>query len=304
MNTVQLRALDLNLLLVAEVTYRHRNLSAAAAELALTPSAISHALARLGRYYGAPLFVRAARGVVPTELGVKLEPEVRALRAAMQRVVERDTAFEPQQAQGRIYIAATEYFELVAGHALLAELRTTAPKLQLCFLDAFGPLVHRSLETGQVDVAIAGYFRDLPEGLSRRRLFRDEFATLAGGGLPADRPLTLAEYLQMPHLLITLSGDLVGRVDTALREQGLSRQVVAATASFATPAWLLREQDLLLTAPRALLTRYQELIGRKAQPCPVTVSGVDVHMVWHQRSHRDPLRKWVRERIAFHCRAL
>jgi DNA-binding transcriptional LysR family regulator len=304
MNTVQLRDLDLNLLLIAEVVYRHRNLTAAAAELSLTPSAVSHALARLSRYYGAPLFVRAARGMVLTELGARLEPQFLAFRAAAQRALDRTTSFDPKKAEGRIYIASTEYFELVVGHALIAELRVLAPNLRLCFLDMVRPDVHRVLETGQVDLAVAGYLQDLPEGLARRRLFRDEFWTLAGGRLAAERPLNLGEYLRLPHLLITLSGDFAGRVDEALQKKGLSRQVVAATASFTTPAWLLSEQDLVLTAPRTLLTRYEKLIGKKAQPCPVAVSDVDMQMVWHPRTHKDPLRQWIRERIASYCKTL
>lgn len=304
MNTVQLRDLDLNLLLVAEVIYRHRNLTAAAAELALTPSAVSHALSRLSRYYGAPLFVRAARGVVLTELGAQLEPQIRAFRAATQLALVRSVAFEPRQAQGCIYIASTEYFELVVGHLLMAELQTAAPRLKLCFLDLQGPFTARALETGQLDLVVAGHLHELPDGLSRRRLFHDEFATLAGGRLPGDRPLTLEEYLQARHLLITLSGDLNGRVDVALRERGLARQVVAATTSFTTPAWLLGAQDLVLTAPRSLLQRYEQFLQRKAQPCPVALSGIDMQMIWHQRTHKDPLRQWLRERIVFRCRAL
>ncbi len=304
MNTAQFRNLDLNLLLLAEVVYRHRNLTAAAAELAMTPSAVSHALARLSRHYGAPLFVRAARGVVLTELGAKLAPQLRVFRDAAQQALEREKAFEPDKAEGRIYIASTEFFELVVGQALVAELRQAAPKLQLCFLDAIGLFIYRALEMGQVDLAVAGHFRELPEGLSRRRLFHDEFATLAGGRLPSDRPLTLEEYLRAPHLLITLTGDLQGKVDDVLHQRGLSRQVATATTSFATPVWLLREQDLLLTAPRTLLVRYQELLGRKAQPCPVAVPGVDIQMIWHQRTQKDPLRQWLRDRIAAHCRAL
>lgn len=301
MNTAHIRNLDLNLLIIAEVVFRHRNLTAAAAELALTPSAVSHALRRLAAYYGAPLFVRAARGVVPTELGLRLEPELGAFRTTTQRTLQRH-GFDPSKAEGRIYIAATEYFELTIGHPLMAALRTAAPRLQLCFLDAQGQSYNHALETGRVDLTVGGFFRELPQGLSRRRLFHDEFATLAGGNLPHDRPLSLKEYVKAQHLFITLTGDFEGRVDLELQKLGHRRRVVAATTSFATPAWLLGEQDLILTAPRMLLERYFELLGRRPQPCPVPVAGIDLQMIWHQRTQQDPLRQWVREQIAALCR--
>ena len=251
-----------------------------------------------------PAMSRCAQGVVPTELGLRLEPEVRAFRETTQRVLDRSASFDPRRAEGRLYIATTEYFELVVGHGLLAELREAAPGVQLCFLDAFGGPMNRALETGQVDLVIAGFFPGLAEGLSRRRLFRDEFATLAGGRLPADRPLTLEEYLAAPHLLITLTGDFDGRVDQALRAMGRARRVAAGTASFATPLWLLRSEDLVLTAPARLLARYGEVLGCRAQPPPLALSGVDMGMVWHPRSQRDPLRQFLRERIVARCKAL
>lgn len=302
MNTVHIRNLDLNLLIIAEVIYRHRNLTAAAAELHLTPSAVSHALRRLAEYYGAPLFVRASRGVVPTELGLRLEPELAAFRATTQRTLQKHAGFDPKKAEGRIYIAATEYFELVIGHPLMSALQKEAPKLQLCFLDAQGQSYNHALETGRVDLTVGGFFRDMPEGLARRRLFHDDFATLTGGKLPHNRPLSLKEYVKASHLFITLTGDFEGRVDVALRSLGHRRRVVAATSSFTTPAWLLRDQDLVLTAPRLLLERYRAILGRKPQPCPVQVEGVDLQMIWHQRTQKDPLRQWVRDRIAALCR--
>ncbi len=304
MNDVHNRCLDLNLLIVAEAIYRHLNLTATAKELGLTPSAVSHALGRLTRYYGAPLFVRAAHGVVTTELGRRLEPEISSFRTAAKRVLERDTPFDAAKAEGRIYIAATEYFELVIGHPLIAVLQKQAPRLQLCFLDVQSQLLHRALEAGQIDLAVAGFFRDLPEGLAQRRLYQDEFATLAGGQMPGHRPLTLQEYTEAAHLLITLTGDFEGKVDVALRKLGLSRRIVAATASFATPAWLLQKQNLVLTAPRLLLTSYQEFVGRPPQACPIALGNLDLQMVWHKRTQKDPLRHFVRERIVALCRKL
>ncbi len=76
MNDIQLRRLDTGLLLTFEAVLRERNLARAAMELGLTPSAVSHALARLrdifersavpaprpGRHADAACAVAAGRG--------------------------------------------------------------------------------------------------------------------------------------------------------------------------------------------------------------------------------------------------
>ena len=55
-----LRRLDLNLLPVFDAIYRHRSVRLAADELAMSTSALSHALSRLRTTLNDPLFFRAA----------------------------------------------------------------------------------------------------------------------------------------------------------------------------------------------------------------------------------------------------
>ncbi len=65
-NNIQLRRLDLTLLMVLDGALRHRKLTTVAQQLSLTQPAISHALTRLRDILGDPLFVRRANGVQPT----------------------------------------------------------------------------------------------------------------------------------------------------------------------------------------------------------------------------------------------
>ena len=63
---LDLRKLDLNLLLVFNALYHQRSVTAAAHALALSPSALSHALARLRQALGDELFVRLDNQMQPT----------------------------------------------------------------------------------------------------------------------------------------------------------------------------------------------------------------------------------------------
>ena len=63
-----IRSVDLNLLPVFEAVYEERNLSRAAVRLAMTQSAVSHAVTRLRTLFRDNLFVRQSRGVVPTPI--------------------------------------------------------------------------------------------------------------------------------------------------------------------------------------------------------------------------------------------
>ena len=64
--TVNLKNVDLNLLVIFEAVYSTGNISRAADRLSMSQPAVSNALARLRELIDDPLFVRAARGVEPT----------------------------------------------------------------------------------------------------------------------------------------------------------------------------------------------------------------------------------------------
>ncbi len=60
-----LRRLDLNLLPVFDAIYRHRSVRLAADELAMSTSALSHALSRLRTTLNDPLFFREGHRMSP-----------------------------------------------------------------------------------------------------------------------------------------------------------------------------------------------------------------------------------------------
>ena len=67
MNKIDLRRVDLNLLVVFEMLLAERHVGRAAQRLSMSQSAVSHALARLRDMFDDPLFVRNPRGIEPTK---------------------------------------------------------------------------------------------------------------------------------------------------------------------------------------------------------------------------------------------
>ena len=76
MNETNLSRVDLNLLVLFDSVLAERHVARTAARLNLSPSAVSHGLARLRRLFGDPLFLKHPKGVVPTERALALGPQV------------------------------------------------------------------------------------------------------------------------------------------------------------------------------------------------------------------------------------
>jgi len=120
MNDAQLRRLDAGLLLVFEEVLRTGNLSKASERLRLTPSAISHALARLRDIFGDPLFLRRPQGVVPTPRTLALrEPIARAL-GALRGALSEQGEFQPASIDRLFQIAALDALIVTLAPKLLA----------------------------------------------------------------------------------------------------------------------------------------------------------------------------------------
>jgi DNA-binding transcriptional LysR family regulator len=287
--------LDLNLVFVAESLYRHQNVSRAAKELQVTQSAVSHALAKLREHFQDPLFVRVSKGVAPTDAAKALRASIEELAEKGRELSRRHDAPDPKRVQGRLTLATTDYVEVLLMPRLLPRLRREAPGLQVSLRPTGGELPKAELESGAFDIACAGFYKNLPEGFFQTKLFEDGFAVGCRKGHPLGKePLTRERFFAADHALITLQGDF----KTAGVERGRARSreqnVVFGSYSFTGMAWTLASTDLLLSAPRRLLEKYREHFPIEILESPVSRPKLEIRMIWHALTHRDPLKKWLR----------
>lgn len=164
---------------------RHGTVSAAAAALHLTPSALSQQLAKLEREIGQPLLVRRGRGVALTDAGVLLAEHTEVILARMAQV-ETELQAQRGQVTGRMAIAAFATATRTILPAALRQLRQQHPHLRLESHEHEPAPALTLLMRGEVDVAVIDeWFRphpDLPEGIQAVHLL-DDVTDLA---LPAD----------------------------------------------------------------------------------------------------------------------
>lgn len=290
-----LRSVDLNLLLVLESLLETRSVARTGAALSLSPSAVSHALARLRSALQDQLFVRGAKGLVPTpralELAVPLGQALRQLGAAF----TRDRAFDPRSLSRTFLIATADYGAGLLLPALLARLSEVAPGVQIVVRPLPVDAEH-ALESGEADAMIGIYERQSPF-LYRRRLFTERFRCMTRAGHPAvkDGRLSLEDFLAHGHILIAPRGKPGSRLDSQLAERGLSRRVAAMIPEFLVGPFLVARTDLLLSAGDRFLSSFDGVLPVSVVDLPFELPPFDVSLVWHARVHEDPAHRWLRE---------
>ena len=150
-----IRSVDLNLLPIFEAVYEEKNLSRAALRLAMTQSAVSHALGRLRFVFRDELFLRQARGVLPTPGADRIYAKLRNALASVRESVTDTRTFDPKASERRFVIAIAHPLGPIIELHLQERLATVAPRVVVSTSTRSRPLdLDRALREGRVDAAI------------------------------------------------------------------------------------------------------------------------------------------------------
>lgn len=284
-----LRAIDLNLLVVLDALLHERNLTRAAARLPMSQPAMSHALARLRALLGDPLFHRTRGGLRPTPHALALEAPLRDVLAQVRRLLA-GAVFEPAASRRAFRLAMSDYGASVLLPPLMGRLRRDAPGIDLEISYASRSGMIAGVADGQLDLALA-VFGETPAEIQRAVLFEESFVCVADAA--AGLPSTLADYLARPHVLVAASQDQrAAEVDAALARIGQSRRVALRLPHWTAAPAVLAGTDLVLTVARRAVEPAPA--GLAVGPVPFAIAPLGFEMIWHQRADADAGLGWLR----------
>ena len=240
-NHADLGRLDLKLLVAFDALLTEGSVTRAAERVGIGQPAMSHALARLRKLLNDELFVRAPDGVRPTPRALALGNSGTRGIVGHSGGVSSGQEFDPAAAERSFVLGMPDSVEVALLPRLLAHLEVEAPnvRLRVQAVDRFE--VAEQLDRDRLHLAIIGLHTEGAVHHKRRRLFGVSYLVLYDPArLPLDCPLTLDDYLAIPHVLGSPRGDAHGVVDDALAPLGLSRTVAVATPHFAAVPFLLK----------------------------------------------------------------
>ena len=309
---------DLNLIKVFDAVYEDRNLLRAGKRLNLSQSAVSHALTRLRDVVDDELFVRTAKGMMPTARANAMADD---LRLSLRRIeitlgVE---PFNPLQSTRRFAVAANDHLTVVLIAELSRMMAVQSPCIDLVIRASTRIDLAEQIDVGRIDLAL-GIFSQVPPRLKARTLMTESELIVMRKGHPAAlRKLVLQDLARYPLVTVSVGGQEEGAVGGFILERGLARQAemfdrhaleealagigaepryrTTVPHSLAIPA-LLRGSDMLSIMPSSLarsLAVESDLLVREPPYTSVlsTFSGV-----WHSRNDHDPAHVWLRDCVA------
>jgi LysR family transcriptional regulator, mexEF-oprN operon transcriptional activator len=293
-----LARLDLNLLVAFDALLTERSVTRAAARIGLGQSAMSHNLARLRTLFGDELLTRGADGMRPTPRALALADPVRVTLSQIQAAVLQREAFDPSTADRVFKIGLADSIEVAVIPALVARLRQEAPGVGLRLRSINRISILEELDAGTLDLGI-GVFNQGQIHHKRRPLYTDSFICLFNPAqLNLCPPISLADYLRVPHVLTSLTEDTHGAVDEALAKRKLKRVIALTTPGFLAVPFVVRRAPVITTMPSKLARYFAEAFGLATSPAPIELPTFTISLLWHASFDQDPAHLWLRQAVS------
>jgi len=294
---MDLKDIDLNLLVVFNQLLIERRVSKVADNLNLSQPAISNALSRLRRLTGDTLFLRTTKGMEPTPFALELAEPVAYALGLIHTAINQRTSFEASTAKRSFTVGMTDIGEIDLLPRLVDELARVAPSVTMSTVRNTTVHLRDDMEAGHIDLAI-GLLPHLKAGFFQRRLFKQRYVCMFRKGHLLDkRKVSLTDFSSAHHVVVVSEGTGHGKVDEFLERGGVTRNVVLTVPHFVAVGHILQHGDMVATVPERLAQALVGPFGLTYVKHPVALPEFAVNMFWHAKYHKDPANEWLRNLV-------
>lgn len=294
MHEIDLRRIDLNLLLVFDALMAEGSVTRAARRLSRTQSAVSHALQRLREQVGDPLLVKVGGRMTASPRAQTLIEDVRPLLAGIRRVLAPPAPFDAAISERTFRIAIPDLTMLLFAR-LAAIVRREAPGVVLEWV-VRDERAADAVAEGQVDLALMPSMMRLPDGVAWGDAGAFRWASYARRGHPAIPRWGEAAWRAHAHVMVRVGVTLPSPVETAVA-RARERRVAAWVPHFSAVAPLLAHTDLVATLPLITMADALERFDLVALPPPFAIPPLSHRLIWSRRLADEPGQRWLRERM-------
>ncbi|WP_224362642.1 LysR family transcriptional regulator [Hyalangium versicolor] len=292
-----LSRLDLNLLVAFDALLQERHLTRAAARIGIGQPAMSHHLGRLRELLGDELFRRSPGGMEPTPHARALAETVREVLARIQTLTLLERRFDPATDERHFRIGIPDGLEIALMPPFMAHVAREAPGVSFSLTPVDEATSLRMLDEGELDLLVGPLLEGAPHH-KRRQVCSEGYLCLFHPELVRVRlPLSLDDFLALPHVRISRRADAFDVVDDALAKLRKRRRVVMHTSHSLTVPYVLRQSALLACLPRRAALTTAEAFDLAVSPPPIPLPENSIAMRWHGSRHTDAGHIWLRETL-------
>ncbi len=288
---ITLSHVDLNLLLGLDALLEKRSVQDAAAQLRLTPPAVSRILSRLRAATGDEILIRNGRHMVPTPRALELQDEVRELVSRAELVLAPLREFDLRHLHRTFTVRCHEALIAPVAADLVTAVAAEAPHVQVKFV-AERSTDDRDLTHGQVDLDIGDV--PTPQPTVRSQVIATDtmmLVTRTGSSLDRDQP-DVETFAATPQVAVSRRGRSHGPIDDRLATYGLTRHVIAIVPTVPAALAILKASPCVTVLPQRVTHDLPS--GLTSRRLPFPLAAAPIALSWHRRHDKDPAHMWLR----------
>jgi DNA-binding transcriptional LysR family regulator len=293
---MNLRSIDLNLLVVLDVLLDEQHVGRAAERIGLSQPAMSAALQRCRHLFRDALLERSRGTMRPTPKADSLRQPLKELLAAATDIIAPPLV-PIKEIKAAIRLKMADLSALLVLEPLLADLARTAPGIDIVLQPWTGAEdALRALKDGSTDIAVSVFGTD-DEDLYCQPASTEAYVVAMREDHPAAQDFTLEAWLSVPHIVVSGRGEARTDLDTELAARRLRRRIGVVVPTFGMVVPLLRCTSMIGMVPEKLVSPASGLTHFAP---PVAVPDIRLSLAWHRRREKDPALRHVADRLAAH----
>ncbi|NBA93624.1 LysR family transcriptional regulator [Pseudomonas sp. R5(2019)] len=293
---MNLRAVDLNLLVIFDTLMKERHVTRAALKVPMSQPAMSSALSRLRLLFKDDLFIRVGGSMEPTARAIELSVGVTRILREAERLMTSEVLFEPALSADHFTGRMSDLITYLVLPKLFRHLSEQAPGMRMDITHIPIDLTLARLESDQLDFAISTQLKHSSNIVSEP-LFMDRLVCVMRSRHPlSDAELTMESFLNANHLHVAVSQHDVRFVDNVLAEQQLSRRITLTIPHWLALPAILCETDMISVISEKLANTFVDktLVIKEL---PLSMPSFSWDLYWHKRNKNTAAHAWLRELI-------
>ncbi|NRA54216.1 MAG: LysR family transcriptional regulator [Gammaproteobacteria bacterium] len=270
-----------------------RNLTESAKQLNVTQSAMSKTLNQIREAFHDKIVIREANSFVLTQKGEALKSQLPLLIQQLDNLY-LPHSMDPSLCNRKFTFASSDYVAQAIFPSILGKMELDAPsasiEYELWNKDKLSQLAECSLDL------VSTITKTVPENLHGKMMAEDQLVVVfRTSHAQSDSGMSLDDYINARHILISGGGDKDSSVDYALSKVGRQRNIFATVPFFQSAIELLLTTNTMLTTPLHIAVDFAQNYDLQIRQLPLDIKPHHYYLLWHAKHHQDPEHKWFRE---------
>ncbi|MGH1403047.1 MAG: LysR family transcriptional regulator [Alphaproteobacteria bacterium] len=299
MHEVNLKTVDLNLLIVLQKLLETRHVTHTAEQLNMSQPAVSRALQRLRHTFKDPILVKTGHGYDLSSRMLEIYPQLQSTLDDIRKILS-EPAFDPATSTEAVRFFCPDLEAVLFLPALNAHMRDKAPHMRLNIQsqprDHFDLLlkgdVHFTMSAKEPDTS--------PTQIKSLCLSREKHVCIIGQQSKlSEKNITIEDYLDSAHGIVSITehGNEIGEIDLTLSKIKKKRNIVITLPNFASIPYFCEQSDIIFTMPKNIAKKLalHHKISLKEPPKELNLRAFNFYLYWHERNHLDPMCIWIKD---------